>query len=168
MSYIKKEKKKKRGISLIVLMITIAIILILLTTIVFSFDNVINTTKKRQFAKEIFEIQNMLDKYNYENNDYPYIVEDGENKEITFDIPDNFDQFGNEDKSNHNVQLYPIDLVKLGVQNLSRGVKKDNNEYDIYAFSNKTGKVYYLKGFKVSNKIYYTLTDELKKSIGIK
>ena len=161
-----KNINTKKGISLIVLLITLAVILILLTTITFSADNIISNTKKRQFAKEIYEVQNLVDKYKYENDDYPYIIENDEKKVININVENIDEQFVGEDIINNTITLYPIDLSKAGVQNLSRGTKKDNNENDVYAFSNKTGRVYYVKGYKFRNNTYYTLTDELKSLIG--
>ena len=163
-----KKINPKKGISLIVLLITIVVILILLTAITFSADNVVNNTKKRQFAKEIYEVQNLVDKYKYENDDYPYIIENDEKKVININVENIDEQFVGEDIINNTVTLYPIDLSKAGVQNLSRGTKKDNNENDVYAFSNQTGKVYYVKGYKVEKNVYYTLNNELKKLIGLK
>ena len=162
-----KNINAKKGISLIVLLITIAVILILVTTITFSADNIISNTKKRQFAKEIYEVQNLVDKYKYENDDYPYIIENSEKKAININAENIDEQFVGEDIINNTVTLYPIDLYKAGVQNLSRGTNKNDNEKDVYAFSNKTGRVYYVKGYKVRNTTYYTLTDELKKLMGI-
>lgn len=163
-----KNINTKKGISLIVLLITLAVILILLTTITFSADNIISNTKKRQFAKEIYEVQNLVDKYKYENDDYPYIIENDKKKVININGENIDEQFISEDSINNTITLYPIDLYKAGVQNLSRGTNKNDNEKDVYAFSNKTGKVYYVKGFKVRNTTYYTLTDELKSLIGFK
>lgn len=163
-----KNINTKKGISLIVLLITIAVILILLTTITFSADNIISNTKKRQFAKEIYEVQNLVDKYKYENDDYPYIIENDKKKVININGENIDEQFVGEDSINNTITLYPIDLSKAGVQNLSRGTNKNDNERDVYAFSNKTGKVYYVKGFKVRNTTYYTFTDELKSLIGFK
>lgn len=163
-----KKINTKKGISLLVLLITIAVILILLTTITFSADNIISNTKKRQFAKEIYEVQNLVDKYKYENDDYPYIIENDEKKIININVENIDEQFVGEDSINNTITLYPIDLSKAGVQNLSRGTNKNDNEKDVYAFSNKTGRVYYVKGYKVRNTTYYTLTDELKSLIGFK
>lgn len=163
-----KKINTKKGISLIVLLITIAVILILLTAITFSADTLISNTKKRQFAKEIYEVQKVVDKYKYENDDYPYIIENDEKKVFNINVENIDEQFVDEEIINNTITLYPIELSKAGVQNLSRGTKNDNNENDVYTFSDKTGKVYYVKGFKVGRDTYYTLTNELRKLIGLK
>ena len=164
-----KEKiSLKKGVSLIVLLMTIAVMLILLTTITVSSSNIINNSKKRQFAKELYEIQNLVDKYKYENNDYPYIIENDENKTVKKNVENISNIFVGEEKVDNVITLYPINLSKVGVENLSRGINKEDDEEDVYAFSNKTGKVYYVKGYKVGDDTYYTLTDELKELLGFK
>lgn len=166
-----KKINQNAGISLIVLLITIVVFLILLTVIVVSADNIINNTKKRQFAKEIYQIQNLVDRYKYENEEYPYkYLNDNNYEEVEFKIDDKIDsQFLNEVKDyQNNIKLYPIDLIKIGAKTLSRGISKDNNPNDVYVFSKDTGKVYYLKGYKVDKNIYYTLTNELRNLIGLK
>ena len=161
--------KIKKGISMIALLITIAVFLILLTVIIISSDKIINNTKKKQFAREIYEVQNLVDKYKYEKEEYPYTILDDNTKEsmsidITDDLTDQFDKEGV--KEGDKVELYTIDLNKIGAENITRGIKKDNNLKDVYAFSEKTGIVYYIKGYKVGKNVYYTLTDELKGQIG--
>ena len=159
----------KKGISMIVLLITIAVFLILVTVVTISSNKILNNTKKKQFAREIYEVQNLVDKYKYEKEEYPYtILDDNTNESISIDITDEIkNQFENENITEDNkVVLYSIDLNKIGAENITRGIKKDNNLIDIYAFSNKTGIVYYTDGYKVGNNTYYTLTDELKKIIG--
>ena len=73
--------KIKKGISMIALLITIAVFLILLTVITISSDKIINNTKKKQFAREIYEVQNLVDKYKYEKEEYPYTILDDNTKE---------------------------------------------------------------------------------------
>ena len=161
--------KIKKGISMIALLITIAVFLVLLTVITISSDKIINNTKKKQFAREIYEVQNLVDKYKYEKEEYPYtILDDNTNESISIDITDDLtDQFDKEGvKEGDKVELYTIDLNKIGAENITRGIKKDNNLKDVYAFSEKTGIVYYIKGYKVGKNVYYTLTDELKGQIG--
>ena len=70
---LKNIKKEKKGISLVVLLIVIGVMLILLSTITISLDNIVTNSKKRQFAKEIYEIQSMVDTYKKQNDDYPYV-----------------------------------------------------------------------------------------------
>ena len=165
---LKNKKSEKKGISVIAFIIIIGVMLILISTVTVSLDSVVTNSRKRQFAKEIFEIQTMVDSYKKHNNDYPYIKKAEGNKTIELEINGkNETQLVSEDIIDNKVELYVINLQKIGANELSRGYNKDNDETDVYAFSNKTGKVYYVKGYKVRKNKYYSLTDELKNLIGI-
>ena len=164
----KNIKKEKKGISLVVLLIVIGVMLILLSTITISLDNIVTNSKKRQFAKEVYEIQSMVDTYKKQNDEYPYVKLAEGNKTIDLEVDNgNEDQVASEDVIDDKVTLYVINMQKIGANELSRGYNQDNDETDVYAFSSKTGIVYYVKGYSVRRKIYYTLTDELKKLIGL-
>ena len=108
--------KIKKGISMIALLITIAVFLILLTVITISSDKIVNNTKKKQFAREIYEVQNLVDKYKYEKEEYPYTILDDNTKEsisidITDDLTDQFDKEGV--KEGDKVELYTIHFFQL-------------------------------------------------------
>lgn len=161
------KKINKSGISLMVLLVSIIVIIILTTTVTLSAEGIITDVRKKQFAREIYEIQNVVDKYKFEYEDYPYIVIEGNRVQIEVSIEGYADQFSGEDVIDNKVNLYPINLSKAGIEALSRGTKKDSDQLDVYVFSSKSGKVYYAKGYTLYDKVYFTLTDELKKSIGI-
>lgn len=139
-----KEKiNEKKGISLAALVCTIAVAVIILSAVTVSYSNIINTTKKREFANEIYTIQKMVEEYYFKNNKYP--ISDSATNEI--------------------------DLYELGVNEVKRGLKKDGEENDIYVVDETTGKVTYKKGEKIGGKIYNSLEDydnELKKELGFK
>ena len=165
---LKNIKKEKKGISLVVLLIVIGVMLILLSTITISLDNIVTNSKKRQFAKEIYEIQSMVDTYKKQNDDYPYIKLAEGNKTIDLEVTNgNENQVAIEDVIDDKVTLYVINMQKIGANELSRGYNQNGDETDVYAFSNKTGIVYYVKGYSVRRNTYYTLTDELRKLIGL-
>lgn len=161
----------KKGLSLIVFIITIGVVLILASTITMSTIKITTTAKKQQFAKEIYSVQKAVEKYYYENSKYPYKLDSttNQNEEIKLTpATENISQFTDEDMINGTVTLYPINLQEAGIQELSRGINKSSNVNDVYAFSQKTGRVYYVKGLKIEGDIYYTLTDELKQKVGLK
>ena len=65
------------------------------------------------------------------------------------------------------ISLQELDLVEVGADNITRGLKKDGNANDIYVVSPKTGIVYYLAGQEIDGDYYYTLTDDLKDKLDI-
>lgn len=156
-------KNYKFGISLIALLATIVITLILISTIVISTKNIMEDTSKRSFAKEIYLIKQKVDEYKFRNAKYPM------KQDISINV-DGLDASGREQFANEpgygtgSITLKEINLYEAGVETVTRGTKKDS-EYDVYALSQTTGKVYYLKGYKVGSTTYYTLTDGLLKML---
>lgn len=147
----------KNGVSLVSLMITIVIIILLTTTVSISAISSINNAKKISFATEISFIQESVNNYYTKNNTLPIL------EKVNFNINEidkkYKDQFSLEDVQN----MYKLDLEKLGkIDNVFGKGEKLN---DIYMVSIDTNKVYYLSGINVGEKIYYTLTDDLKSVI---
>lgn len=140
-----KKIEKKEGISLVALICTVVVGLIVLSTVVCSFKNILNSTKKKEFANEIYTIEKMVEEYKFKNETYPIISE----TEGT---------------------INELDLYELGVNETKRG-RKEKGEDDIYTVDVTTGKVTYKKGVKIGSITYYNLDDnnqELRKELGLK
>ena len=109
-------------------------------------------------------VQEIVNEYKKNTEEYPI------NNSVSIDLSNVKDsskfQFDKETKKGQTITLYEIDFSLLEKTDLINGNKKNNDQTDIYAVSEKTGIVYYLKGVKVSNLTYYTLTDDLKEIIG--
>lgn len=162
------KKYIKKGISLMSLVVTIAVVLILTTTITVSFNTVYVATKKKDFANEIYNIQKLVDMYYYRNEEYP-VVSQYENMIVDLSQLNNEDkqQFANEtDDLSSILVLKRLDLYETGV-NESKNGHGTVEDKDIYCVSEKTGLVYYIKGKRFSNDVYYTLTEELKSQLGL-
>lgn len=162
------NRNKKNGVSLLMLVITIVIALILFTVITMSYNNVITSTKQREFANEIHNLQNLVDQYYFMNDKYPVT----DSSAIEFDLSTLKSryklQFSSEpDYQSGVISLQELDLVEVGADNITRGLKKDGNANDIYVVSPKTGIVYYLAGQEIDGDYYYTLTDDLKDKLDI-
>lgn len=158
--------KNKKGISLVALICTIAITLMLVVTIGISFNNIYQSTLKKEFANEIYSIQKLVDQYYFKNNKYPTLA-----GSVDIDLSSleyGADQFVAETRLlTETITLKPLDLYEAGVQETNRGQGRDDDNKDIYLVSEKTGVVYYLKGEEIGNKTYYALNDELKREIGL-
>lgn len=157
---------KKQGITLLILVLTITIAIVLLTTVTVSFNTITRSTKQREFATEINAVQRLVEQYHFLNGIYPT-----KNK-ITIDlnsiIPSARIQFEKEaGYTSGSIELKAIDLYQAGVENITRGVPTAEEPNDIYAVSEGTGIVYYVKGQKIGNTTYYTLNDELKRKLDI-
>lgn len=153
----------KKGISLIALTATVVIILILVTTVTISGLQTADNARKIAFATELSLIQESTDTYASKNNgDYP--VRDLIAVDMSQVTANAITQFSGEDMLNNKLNLYIIDYAKLNLTSLKYG-SQANGQNDIYAVSEKTGRVYYVKGMKVGANTYFTLTDELKRLI---
>lgn len=162
----KSKTYKKEGMTLAILVVTIIIMMILISAIVVSFNSIKTSTRKKEFAKEIYTVESLVEKYKFEHEEYP--VNDSKTFSLaTINSTDKV-QFINEPGYATNlVDFKVIDLYEAGVENITRGIKKNSNENDVYVLSLTTGKVFYLNGEKIGDDTYYTLTDELKKEIGL-
>lgn len=153
------KRNNRKGVSLMALVCTIVIMLVLAATVTVSFNQIIKSTREKEFANEVYSIQKLVDQYKFKNNKYPVY----DDYEVEVDISKDKLQFLEEDSSSI---FREINLYEAGVEELNRG-HLTNGDDDIYIVSESTGKVYYLKGVKISNRTFYTLTDELKKKLGI-
>ena len=157
------KNNNKKGITMLVLVVTIAIALVLLTTITVSFSKLTQSTKKKEFAKEILAVQNAIDQYKFMNDKYPVTNDVFEISVASTTVSSQFMQEAS--FKTGTVRLSKIDYYEAGIESLSRGMGSTTDDY--YAVSLDTGIVYYVKGQAIGNDLYYRLTDELKNSLNI-
>lgn len=157
----------KKGITVSLIATFIAVMIILATTITISANKSISNAKLRSFVTELSLIQDKVNQKLKEGTDSSY-VSDVISMKLQYGDTDNIisEQFVGEDIANNTVQLYEIDLNNLEIYNTTYGKKNDST--DIYAVSEKTGKVYYVKGVKANGTTYHTLTEDLNIMIGNK
>lgn len=167
------NKNKKQGISLIVLLITIAVILIILTVVVISVDNVSNNAKLAAFASDLSTIEDLTTAYYMENSTFP-VSSDEQNalskSELLTKVGDeNKTKFSEELELNNDndatndylSEFYVIDLNKLDIESSKRGVLKDEDEKDVYVVAYPSMNIYYVKGVKAKDDIYFSLSSKL-------
>ena len=162
--YTKIEKKK--GISLVVLLMTIIVALILLTASTVSIVDAADNATISAFAEELKTLEDTSKEYYLQNNQLPVIdtnqmtrdevlalnIED--NQKIAEEMDSNFD---NQDTTN----FYKIDLSKLDVTTISRGVLKDGNSKDIYILAYPSFRVYYVAGVEAKNNKFFSLSSKM-------
>lgn len=152
----------KKGITMAMLAVMIAVLGILATVTVTSISNSYTNSKLAIWTAEISVVQDLV-KEKREN--LSNILMD----EITFDVSNISqavltEQFSGETITSNKIKLKEVNLAAIDVDNAIYGVHKE--KLDVYAYSELTGKVYYLKGFDARIKEYYTLTEELKNKYG--
>lgn len=155
----------KKGISLVIMLVTIAVILILTSVTVVTGSNIYNNTKKVKFASEISYVEEIVNTYRLNNNgSYP------SSKLVSVDCSSINpvylnEQFVNEGINNDILALYKIDFSMLNPHELMYTDINSDSGDNVYCISPTTGRVYFLQGVKIGRKTYYTLTEDLKKSI---
>ena len=156
----------KRGISLVVMLVTIAVILIITSVTVVTGNNIFNNTKKVKFASEISYVEEIVNTYRLNNNgNFPSskMIYLDSSKIKGNDLNEQFkDENIAEDKS---ILLYKIDFSMLNPHELTYTDINSDSGDNIYCISPTTGRVYFVQGVKIAGKKYYTLTEDLKKSI---
>ena len=155
----------KKGISLVIMLVTIAVILILTSVTVVTGSNIYNNTKKVKFASEISYVEEIVNTYRLNNNgSYPssklLYVDCSSINPVYLN-----EQFVNEGINNDILVLYKIDFSMLNPHELMYTDINNDSGDNVYCISPTTGRVYFVQGVKIGRKTYYTLTDDLKKSI---
>lgn len=153
----------KKGISMIIFVIAIVMVLVLVTAVTTSYTTIINSTKIREYGNELNSLQKAVDEYELLNGEYPVKQEYSLNLDL-INTTSKETQFG---KSSGIMEFYIIDLEKLGVTKLNRGIPINIDTMDAYAISKDNGKVYYLAGVEIDENWYYTLVDEIKEKLDI-
>ncbi len=148
---------KKKGIALISIVVVVLIISILTGTIAGSAYKNIKKSELRDFAKEIKTVEDFFGEYTNSNSGQIPVKAN-----VVVNVAGKESVFAGEKIVNSTVNLYKIDLDKIGLHSLHRGNEKTPD--DVYLYSETTKKIYYSKG--VQN--YYTLTKNLYDKLGIK
>lgn len=145
----------KKGITMVSISIIVIVIIILLSIVVINGSKALETSKKVEFLSEILDVQQEVLDYYKQNNYLPVL------NEITVDLtnakPNEINEFEAENIVENKVVLNELDISKLNLSSNKFGNKKNAN--DIYLLSNKTKRVYYLKGVKADGIIYYTYSN---------
>lgn len=163
----KNAKNAKKGISVIVLGVVVIVMGILLGMVVMSTSDTLKETGAREFASEIKQLEYLVKQARNINDDKDFdfvprtltvsSLSSGQKSQMSEEITTGVST----------ITLYEIDYDAIDAASTKYGKKADGDTNDVYVLSNKTGKVYYLKGFDFGGKTHYTLTDELNALLGI-
>ena len=153
----------KKGITLIAISTIVLVLLILLSVVVINGKKSIETANKVGFLTEISDIQQRVLEYYKLNNELPIL------ENIIINVSDlNADEkneFEGETITNETVIFSKLNKTLIGVTDTKYGNNED--EKDIYAISEKTKRVYYIKGIKADNKNYFTYTNVKMNSVTV-
>lgn len=145
----------KKGMTVVAMATIVLVLVIILSVVVVNGSKAIETSKKIEFLSEILDVQEEVLDYYKQNNDLPILGEVKINVENVSTTELN--EFEAEDIVENEVILNELDISKLSLASYKFGDKSDSK--DIYLVSQKTKRVYYLKGIKADGIIYYTYTN---------
>lgn len=149
----------KKGVTIIALGIAIIVMGMLVGLVSISISDLITETQVKEFASELHQLEYLVREYKTINNGNMNFTS---HTISTSDISSEFlEQISEETITDNTVTLYVVDFEKIDAMDTNYG-RQEEGSNDIYLVSQETGNVYYKLGFDYDEKIYYTLTDELK------
>lgn len=168
---------KKNGISLIVLVVTIVVTIILSATVILTVDNSSSKARISSFMEELSVIEDSITSYYLQNDILPIqentekmtetdimsLVGTDKGKYLKEEIDLNFDT----DFEDAHVVYYYIDLNKLDITNIGRGLGKSNT-LDKYVVAYPSLNLYYLDGFVEKSTYYFSLSPKITNKVNIK
>ena len=156
---------RKNGITITTLAISIIIITILAGVVISSVSSTINFSKITTWANELRYIEDTVNEEVSKSSTTNVLKET-----ITIDTSSLTqeqitNQFSGELIANSIVSLKEIDLGLLKINDTVYGNKNTPN--DVYAYSETTGRVYYVEGMLINGVKYYTVANNLLEMFGI-
>lgn len=151
--------KDNKGITLITLTVAIILMIIIASTLIFNINTGAKVKELNSMYEDITKIKDKIDLYYSSYFTIPILEQQYENVDNIKNI-----------NPNDNDKYYVIDLEALDNINLHYG--KDYINYkntpsasytDIYVINERSHNVYYIKGIKFENDIYYTMPGEATK-----
>ena len=140
---------KKRGVTTMVIVLAVLIMFIILTTATVIGSRNIDTVNYEEFVSQINRVSNSVNEYVVKNDEMPITSSVIAKAGLTEDFRQELEENGDLDND-----LYVIDMTKLNVDNVSKG-KGDISNRDIFVIAENTNNVYYYKGYKFRNTVYY-------------
>ncbi len=142
----------KKGITVVSILIIVVVLTVLVSTITVSLRFILQDTYKKEFMNEYSLVKSATQDYIIRNSG----IIDFE--EIQFDLSKVStiyrDQFDGETIVSNKIDMYVIDLEKIGVYNTTYGEKAEGDD-DVYLVSKDKNTVYYQKGFENGGYVYY-------------
>ncbi|MEG2310951.1 MAG: type II secretion system protein [Clostridia bacterium] len=152
---------KNKGITLIVLVITIVVMVILATAIIATATNVVSQTKRDKFEHQIKQIQDASSSYYMLNNAIAQKDNTMSKSEVLALVGSQSTKFNEEvvlNKDDSSILWYKLDLKKIGIKGSNYGKLKTPN--DVFVVAYPSLNVYYLKGEKFENEIFFSLSSK--------
>lgn len=164
--------KDSKGITLLALTITIIVMMILSGTLIISTNNQLKIKKINNLYSDIELLKNKVSEYYIKNKTLPIKGEYANADEVKTILKTNGAKnienlLDVNDKIGDEKTYYVIDLAKLDNLTLNYGRKYSEWEsgtslQDLYIINIKSHQIYYPKGVKLDNELYYSYNLDLK------
>lgn len=142
--------KFKQGITLMILTVAIAIMFVLVTSASVIGYNSINTAKFDDYMSQLNRISDNVNQYFLQNSELPMTTEQIDSSSFSTELYNSV--VANEDTAN---RLFVIDMNKIPDSSVSIGSGSVSDK-DVCIVADNSLNVYYLKGFKYKDKVYFT------------
>ena len=164
------RKNNTRGIAMISLVLTIIILVMLAGMVSYAGYDIINESKKTAFAKDLETLYDATQEYYMVNGSIPILEsESGFSTDeyigrITTlngaEAAENLQSeiLKNEDQT---ATFYEVSIQKIGIEDITYGVKKNENDY--FIISDNSYKIYYYPGETINGNWYFSDTIILEK-----
>ena len=147
------------GISLIVLIITISVMMILVGVTVNKINVSNNDAKEVAFVNDVSAIEDSVMSEYILTGKIPTVDDIEYTKDDLLSLAKDSTTLAEEIRLNNDdeAKFSKISLEKINVKSSSRGTGKDS--LDFYAISSPNMNVYYLKGYNIGNKTYFSIVN---------
>lgn len=145
---------KKSGITLTVLAVSIAVMLLLITASTIIGSGYVNDARYDGFKTMISVVSDNINAYLLENGELPT-----NNESVLYNSFDASFAKEVEKKGDQYNRLFIVDVTKLNNYTINEG-KGNTTNGDVFLIAENSNNIYYLKGFKYKDKIYYGLEAE--------
>lgn len=139
----------KDGISLLIVTIAIAVMLILVSTASVIGNNAIKSANFEEYVSTLNRVQTLVNEYYVENKELPVINQIVSKESLGNEF---MSQVSNNSDLDNN--LYVLDISKLNMPTIDMGNGTAATK-DVFIVAEDTHNVYYMKGFKYKNVVYY-------------
>ncbi len=144
------KDRKNKGVTLITLSIAIIIIIIIVGTLVYNFQNGLETKRLKNMYTDIAVLQDKVSEWYTRYGEIPGEIYDNTEKILTIKTAKQLNI--NDGDIYYKIDVQAFDNLTL---NYGKGYDDQNSE-DVYIINEQSHRIYYIKGIKSGNIIYYT------------
>jgi len=141
--------ERKSGVTTTVIVLAVVIMFIILTTATVVGSRNIDTVNYEEYMSQLTRVSDVVNEYYLANDELPttgqIVAKANLTEALTSELTENGDINNN---------LYVIDMTKLDVNNVNKG-SGTVNDRDVFLVAENSNNIYYYKGYKFRNTMYY-------------